>query len=233
VATFLELCADLAAQSGAIRPAPTTVIGQVGRQKLCVDWVRKAWVKIQNVSPYWSWLRAEFEGTLTIGDNSYTAAELSIATRFKEWIGDNGRGRGLSLYDPAIGRKDETELLQISYERWRRSYNFRTHDNARPTEWAIAPDGGIRFGSTPDKAYKVRGEYRKTPQVLAADTDVPECPDHFHDIIWHRGIMLMAETDEAVTSLQTSQVEYKQALADLSRDHLPQFTIGSSGPLDQ
>lgn len=233
MASFLELCADLARESGAINPAPVTVVGQTARQKQCVEWVKTAWVLIQNISPYWSWLRAEFEGTLTINDASYNAAELGIATRFSEWMNDTEPYRAFSIYDNSIGRADEGKIRQISYNAWKNSYDTGTHDAGRPQVWAEAPDGSIRFGPKPDKAYKVRGEYRKTPQVLAADTDQPEMPSRFHSAIWQRAIILMAASDEAVTALQTAQLEFGQNLTNMQRDCLPKFNVRAGGPMDR
>jgi len=234
MATFLELCADLARESGAIGPAPTTTVGALPRrQAQCVGWVRGAWIKIQNANPDWRFLRAEFEGDLVAGKNSYSPLDFGIAPRFAEWVQETPRAPALSLYNPAIGRKDEQWLRQLDYVQWRQSFDFGVHDAIRPTYWAIGYDNLLKIGQTPDKAYKVRGEYRKTPQVLAADTDVPEMPARFHDAIWQRAIMLMAESDEAPQSLQTAQMEFSNNYRDMARDLLPDITAAGSPPMDR
>jgi hypothetical protein len=234
MATFLSLCSDLARESGAINPAPPTVVlaGLSKRQVQCVSWVSAAWTAIQNVTPFWLWLRGEFEGTLTIGDNAYSPTDMGIATRFSQWVEDTEDRLVMSIYDPAIGRRDETRIRQIPWDAWKDRYDFGVDDNKRPIYWSIAPDNSLRFGSAPDKAYKVRGEYLKAPQVLVADTDVPEMPDRFHSAIWQRALILMSASDEAIPVLQTAQLEFMQNLTNMQRDCLPRITTHSQGPLD-
>lgn len=228
--TFLQLCVTLTEESGGAGRPPTSVVGQVGRQKKIVNWVRDAWVKVQNLSPYWRFLRGEFEKALTIGQTTYTADAWSIP-RFGEWLGDYGRTRTMSLYDPAIGRADQAYLRQVLWDQWRARYDFGTHAAQRPSEYAIASDGGLRLGAKPDKPYLLRGEYRKTPQILAADNDVPDMPGRFHDIIVRRAIMLMAESDEGAAALSTSSSEYLELKAQMERELLPAFTVRSERPI--
>jgi hypothetical protein len=224
VATFLSLCADLARESGAIGPAPITTVGPLpNRQAQCVGWVRGAWLSIQNSKGDWRFLRGEFIGDTVPGQASYTPAELGI-TNFAEWIGDDEHSPSVSMFDPDEGKARENWLRQISYDRWRQSFGFGVHDLARPTYWSVGYDDSLKLAQTPDKAYKIRGEYRMTPQVLVADTDVPLMPERFHSAIWQRAIMLMAESDEAVSSLQTAQFEYGETYRQMVRDLLPDIS---------
>lgn len=232
MATFLSLCADLARESGAIGPAPLTTVGTLPtRQAQCVGWIRGAWKSIQNSKGDWSFLRREYVGDTVPGQASYTPAELGI-TNFAEWIDDDERSPSVSLYDPLEGKARENWLRQISYDRWRQSFDFGVHDLARPTYWSVGHDASLKLGQAPDKAYKVRGQYRMTPQVLVADTDVPLMPERFHDAIWQRAIMLMAESDEAVQSLQTAQFEYGETYKQMVRDLLPSISAHST-PIDR
>ncbi len=217
MATFLELCERLAEESGGTGRAPVTVLSQVGRQKKIVNWVRDAWVKIQNERPDWFFLRAEFTATLTPSNASYSAASLSL-TRWGEWIGGH---RSFSLYDTAIGRTDESYLEQVPFETFRGRWDYLDPDENRPTEYAIAPDGTLRFGATPDDDYTIRGVYRKTPQILTANADVPDLPARFHDIIVSRAEMLMAKHDEAITALELASREYRELRTQMERDQLP------------
>jgi hypothetical protein len=232
MATFLSLCADLARESGAIGPAPLTTVGPLPtRQAQCVGWVRGAWTSIQNSKADWRFLRRSFIGDTVPGKASYTPAELGI-TDFAEWINQDDRSPNVALYDPLEGKARENWLRQITYDRWRQSFDFGVHDLARPTFWSVGYDDSLLLGQFPDKAYKIRGEYRMTPQVLAADTDVPLMPERFHSAIWQRAIMLMAESDEAVSSLQTAQFEYGQTYAQMVRDLLPSVSAQAI-PMDR
>lgn len=233
MATFLELCGSLARESGAVGTSPAAVTNQTGRQLKAVNWVITAWKLIQNVSAEWDFLRGDWSGTLTVGATTYTGASFSI-DRFAEFLGDRygetGLFRTVTLYDTDIGQEDESELVEIPFEAWRRCYDRGTHDAGRPTRYCIAPDGSIRFGAKPDKAYMVRGEYRKTPQILAVNDDEPDMPVRFHDIIVWRAIMLMADHDEAPPALSLAQGKYLEQMATMQRDLLPRIVM-AHGPL--
>lgn len=233
MATFLALCSTLAQESGAVGTAPAAVTGQTGRQAQCVGWIKRAWELIQNDSADWAWMQAEITAVaLTINDMSYSGSDLGIASRFACFRGDryteDGLYRPWTLYDNSIGQADETELTEISYEAWRRSYDRMTHDAQRPCYYALAPDNTIRFGPKPDIAYRVRGEYRKSIQVLAADADEPELPTRFHDIIVWRAVMLSAQSDEAGDAYQGALAKYTEMMMALQRDQLPEITIGGN-----
>lgn len=233
MSTFLQLCGLLATRSGAIGTAPTTVIGQTGRQAKCVDWIMNAWTLIQNDLPDASWMQAEVSAVaMTPSTLTYSSTALGVSSRFAEWKGDRKINaclyRPWTLYDPAIGQADETELRQISYEHWRTSYDRKTHDPARPIYYAFAPDETFRVGPKPDKAYMLRGEYRKTPQVLAADADVPELPSRFHDVIVWRGVMLIAGHDEADPAYNQASAKYGEMMMAIMRDCFPPITTGGN-----
>ncbi len=228
--TFLELCERVAEESGGSGRAPASVTGQVSRQKKIVNWTRDAWTKIQNLHTHWFFRRGEFEGVLVPNSGSYTAASWNIP-RFGDWLDTYGLNEPLSLYDPSIGQRDESKLNQLPWDRWKRRWDFGENDVNRPTEYAFTPAGGIRFGATPDAAYFVRGEYTKAPQILAANGDVPDMPEQYHDAIVRRAIMLMSEHDEAINALQLSSNEFRETLVTMEREQLPAFNSRAGRPL--
>lgn len=226
MSTFLELCADLTRESGAIGTAPAAVTAQTGRQLKCVEWIAAAWETIQNGRRDWTFLRSEFSKSLTIDQTAYIGGAGGWAlTRFGEFLGDRPTFLPTTIYLPADGQETETELRQIDFDTWRTRYDRSTHDAGRPHEYAIAPDRTIRFGSKPDAAYTVRGEYRKTGQVLAANGDIPDMPDRFHMIIVWRAIMMMADADEAVQALALARAKYAELYRAMVRDCTPGMSL--------
>jgi hypothetical protein len=197
VSTFLQLCAKLAQESGAIGAAPSSVTDQSGRQKKAVDWVRDAWLAIQNDLPDADFLQAEFEGSLVAETLRYTGASLDI-TNFARWVGS------ISLY-PAGDQSQERELKPLRYDSWRRTFDFGTHDAGTPCYWAVDAGNQLCVGPKPDAAYVIRGFYRRTPQELAANGDIPILPERFHDAIVHRAHMMLAASDEAWDAYKGAQ----------------------------
>lgn len=233
MATFLQLCARLTTRSGVIGTAPVAVTGQTGRQAKCVDWIEQAYEIIQSLHPDWSFLQGTWSSSLTIGQTTYTAAQLGIASRFGEWAGDrraSGRDfQPVTLYLTATGVSNEGPLREISFEQWMSTYDRGTQVAGRPLYYCRAPDDTLRFGPKPDAAYTARGQYRKAPQILAANGDIPECPDRFHDAIVYRAMMLADEDDEAPApvGMTRARLRYDDLLYAMRRDCLPRLTVGS------
>lgn len=225
MANFLDLCRDVAQESGTLAGGGfslATVTGATGRAGKIVGWTAKAWRSLQMERRDWQWMRRDFASPLTIGKARYTPAELGI-DRFGAWYEDRPGYQPLAVYDPAIGVADEGALPTIDYDDWRTRYARGSHDATRPTEYAISPNGDLCFGATPDKAYVVRGEYRVAAQILAEDTDIPEVSEEYHPAIVWEALRLMANADEAPASVASAASESMAARYKLDRDMLPKI----------
>jgi hypothetical protein len=226
MANFLQLCQDMARESGAIGAPPASVLNQTGRQAKCVNWVRDAWTQIQNDNPEWIFMRKSFTHALSIGSTSYSPASLGI-TSFQRWITDTPEYHPVTIYDPA-NQAGECEIPYIPYSSWRVSYDRGTHDPSKPVCWSIAPDNSLVVGPKPDIAYVLRGDYQRGPQVLAADGDVPIMPDQYHDIITYRAMMMLAGHDEAAAALNAARIRHDPILFNMERDLLPAIELGGN-----
>ena len=136
----------------------------------------------------------------------------------------------MSIYDPAVGRADENTLCQISYDKWRETYDRGVHDKQRPSYWAVSPENELLFGPTPDKVYNVRGKYRLKPQLLAADPDIPEMPEEYHNLIVGEALKLMARSDEAFQVLASYAPQYDRLRNPLVREQTPEIDLWAAGP---
>ncbi|MEO1169923.1 MAG: hypothetical protein AAFW97_14555 [Pseudomonadota bacterium] len=226
MSTFLELCQDVARQSGTLAGGialPTTV-GQSGRAEKIVDWVKSAWVDLQNERQDWRWMRRAFTADLSIGTQCYTAAALSI-DRHSAWVEDRSNYRPFTVYDGSIGQTDQREIRQIPYELWQRRWNRFAPSHQRPTEYAISPAREVCVGPPPDKAYKLTGEYRLAPQILAADESIPEMPDQFHKLITWGAMKLLAMSDESEPTYTFADAKFREMHYALCSDQLPQVDM--------
>jgi len=229
MATFLELCQDAARESSTIAGvAPTSVVGQEGRLAKFVYWVQQAWVKIQRSKRDWLWMQGEFSVTLIAGTARYSATGFSL-TRWSRWVLSFDK---VWLYDPDIGVSDEAALKPMDWNVYLAIYERGSQSELtdRPIHYAISPTGEICFGPKPDKAYPVRGPYRKNAQRLAANSDVPEMPEDFHEAIWQYALILMSEHDEGELHIAVNNRRYADVMQDLRFDQLPAVGIGA-GPL--
>lgn len=222
---FLRLSQRLAVESGTVGAGnqPISVDGQTGRLASIVEWVRQAYAEIQNERVSWRWLRAEFSAETTAGTARYTAAGWNLP-RFAEWV--DVTGDGMSIYRTADGQATEQSMREIPFEDWRRRFDRGAQQQGFPGQWSISPAGEFLVGPIPDDTYTIRGEYRKAPQILVANTDIPEMPERFHMAIVYRAMMLLAEYDEGGVAMATAARKYTEMMADLRRDQLPRVMIG-------
>jgi hypothetical protein len=234
---FLQLAQRVAQESGTVDGSAqlSSVVGQIGRLKSIVDWTADAWVQIQSERNAWRWMRREFSGKqTTAGTARYTAASWAI-TDWGNWITDRDCTlyRPFSIYKQSAGLADEGEILEIAWEEWRSKYRRGVQNQNRPTEYAISPQGEVCFGPIPDATYVVRGEYRKAPQVLSANDDVPDLPAQFHMVIVWRAILLLVQHDEADPGVQVSaKFQHDKLMSDLTRDQLLRHNLRlGGGPL--
>jgi len=227
---FLDLCRKAARDSGTLAGGGlsvfTTVEAASGRGGKIVGWVSDAWVNIQNEHDDWMWMQREFGHALTIGEMRYSAASLGV-DRLGKWITSGDCEWPFTIYEPT-SQADENPLRFIPYETWRARYARGAHDAGRPIEFSVSPQMEIVVGPKPDRAYVVSGEYVASPQVLAADTDIPEMPAQYHNVIVWEAIKLMSISDEAAFALQTSVGEYARIRDALSRDQRPKVRISYS-----
>lgn len=199
--------------------APITTARPSGREGNVIAWVAEAWEQIQNESAAWLWMRRRFSGSLTAGIATYTPHAFGL-DRWADWVVD----RDNFTFYPAGGQAQEAPLFYIAdYLDWQRRYDRGTQTPASPVAFSFSPAGEFCIGPVPDGAYVIRGDYRVTPQILAADTDVPEMPERFHKLIAWEACRLLAEQDEGELHIAVFLRRARQLRTALNRDQLPKI----------
>jgi|TARA_Y100000310_G_scaffold151285_1_gene150852 hypothetical protein len=228
MSTFLEICQKVARESGTISGVqPAAVTSQVGRLLEVVNWVIDAWHDIQSDRPNWLWMRKEFSDVTIASTAKYAATAWSL-TSFSRWVVEP---KVVTIYLTATGVSDEGELANITWATWRERYGRGTQTEDRPVEYAISPDGQFCLGPIPDAVYTISGEYYEGRQTLAADGDIPNMPERFHDAIVWKALMKLARRDENAEGKVDFEAEYTSIKEDLERDQLPQISISPSSTL--
>lgn len=232
---FLQLCQAVASDSGTVAGFSQlqSVADATGRSLLIVNWVRNAYLDIQNERDDWRWMRKSFEGTLTIDQMAYEAEDLDVdLTDVGIWLPDVPADdfRNLSIYESGE-QEQEGQLTQIAYSTFRQRYLLGVHEHNKPTEWAISPQNELLFGNKPDKAYIVRGEYVMEPEILdraAEDADeiIPLMPERYHGVIVQEALRLMMRSDEAYNQLAAVAQQYDRVRNALVRTQTPTMSFG-------
>ena len=221
---FLDLCRKVARDSGTISgDRPATVSNQPGRLGKIVHFVRDAWNEIQLDRDDWQWMEQEFSFTATPNVASYGAGNTGLGD-LARFIEDS-----VTLYDPVIGPADEGALQALNRRAFRARFQVGAQKSDRPVCVSLDGKGSLMLGPTPDKAFQVRGLYLKDPQNLIDDTDIPECPSRFHDVIAYRALMWLGEYDEDQMAVVRARRLYRNLRDDLVRSEAAPVRLGGKG----
>ena len=222
---LLQLVNQTRVECGVSGPALTTAQGQVGESGRMVSWTQQAWIDIQTSKEDWLFLREPFTFNLVADQYQYTATQAGL-TDFGNWKRDSFRAS-------SVGQdyKDEKLLNYMEWTTYRNLYRYANMRNttARPVVVSITPEKYLAFGSKPDQAYVIDGEYYTQPVTLSADSDEPIIPTRFHMAIVYRAMMYYAGYEAAPEVLARGDYEYRRLYSRMEIDQLP--TIISGPPL--
>jgi hypothetical protein len=229
MATYLELVKDVAFDGGTISDPSSiaTVQNATGRVLRVARWVTEAWIWVQNQHPHWRFKFGEFDGELILSTRAYDGGALGISSRFDTFVeGPTGR-HDLWMSDTTIGQSDEGRLIFMPFSDFREAFMFGNAqiNTGRPTHWTVSPDRRLLVNPIPDKEYRVRGVYRKAPQTLSADGDIPDMPEQYHEAIKWRALVLLGTFDEATTQLPIWQQNLFTVVQNMLVTELPKATV--------
>lgn len=237
MSTFLQICQDVhrILRVGDNRPgsAPTTVVGQVDELGDIVYFVNKAWLNLQMHHDDWRWMQGSVAVTLTPNVNIITVNNfLAQNDRFahvKPFVAMS-RQPYATVRD---GGSSSNPSINCYYIPWLEFTGFYTRSpapaSARPMHFSEAPNRAVRLypapnEPTPGNAWIFSTPCRLTPQTLAADSDVPEMPAEYHDIIvwWAVDLFCRSRSNMGPLSIEAKR-EVNRQLSRLAADQLPEF----------
>ncbi|MEM7528837.1 MAG: hypothetical protein AAF416_14360 [Pseudomonadota bacterium] len=229
--TLLELLQRASDESGmGGRAVFTTAQSLTGRQADIVNWVKRAWRRLQNEHDDWFWMRGEYSGSVASDTRRYASSALGdagLTSRFADWIfsPDERQPSGVTIYLTATGQTDERPLIWRDWD-WFWRYRM-TGEHALvsdyPVEFTISPGREIVLYPTPNDAYTLRGQFHRSPQELTLDSDEPEMPVRFHDLVWMGALHYWGTSAESLQQTAVWRADYNDLLADLRRDQLPRI----------
>ena len=192
--------------------APAAVTGQTGRAADLVRWAIEAWNDIQrDKDGRWKWMRSDFTLDTVADTQSYTFANCTdvgdavAISRFRAWDADFENQP--FIYLVADGRASERELPVEPWTEFRNLYVRASHTSAPPSQLSVDYADKLFLGPTPDLVYRITGQYWKSNQILAEDTDVPEMPADYHMLIVYRALVKYGYNVVAQEILARAQTE--------------------------
>jgi hypothetical protein len=222
---LLQLVNQTRVECGVSGPTLASAQNLTGESARILAWVQQAWIDVQTSKEDWLFLREPFEFNTVAQQWEYTPANAGL-TNFGNWKRDSFRASSVNnLY------RDEQLMNYMDWTTYRNLYRYANMRNtyARPVVVSITPNKDLAFGSTPDQAYTIVGEYYTQPVTLSADTDIPGIPDRFQMIIVYRAMMYYAGYESAAEVLARGDFEYRRLYSRMEIDQLP--TIVSGPPL--
>lgn len=222
---LLQLVNQARVECGVSGPALTTAQSQTGESGRMVSWVQQAWIDLQTSKEDWLFLRSPFTFNTVASQFQYTAANAGL-TDFGNWKRDSFRCSSVGQ-----SYRDEQLMNYMDWTTFRNLYRYANMRNttARPVVVSITPEKDLAFGSTPDIAYVIDGEYYTQPVSLTADADTPGIPDRFQMAIVYRAMMYYAGYEAAPEVLSRGDFEYRRLYSRMEIDQLP--TLVSGPPL--
>jgi hypothetical protein len=212
---FLELVQMTVQQSGTIQGVrPATVAGQVDRLKQFVDFVREAYLDIQNSHRAWRWLNSRFVGQTVASQRFYLGTDFLDErdnipiTRFSQWgfKGDMSDA-GLSMYDAVKGPQEEGPLRFLDTDTFYETQGRGVQTPGKPQFYSI-------------------DRYRKSAQMLTLDGDIPEMPVDFHTVIKDAALCYLEAFDEG-PRIPVYRLRMLPNWSMLESHQLPHVTWGS------
>jgi hypothetical protein len=216
---FLQLCQRTARECSVSGVGPPTVINQIGELSRIVNWVATALNDIETAHPDWGWMKKDVSFPTIAGQGQYTPAQTGIAAdTFGMWEMTRWRN-----YVTTVGNISEIDMLAVSYDDWRDSYNFGAtrYTQSRPMVVAVAPDQSLCLGVIPADGYTITGEYFRAPEILAADADLPDLPVQFHMMIVYKAMMYYGGYEAAPEVYNRGELEFGKMMARLDALRLP------------
>lgn len=238
MATFLQICKDVhrLVRSDNNEPGtyPISVSGQTFTLADIVFCVQKAWRKIQMHHADWLWMRGSVSVTLTAGVNVVNVANFRTQqARFQEivpYVAESDR-RYVNIRDNNAVNAADNRCYFVEWQEFSGWWTRRPLPaNALPFFFSEQPNRSIQLypaPSTPASGgnWLLTTGCRFTVQDLVADTDEPEMPPEFHDLITWVAVDLFCASRSNLSSLRVDAKEAaREWMFKLAANQLPEMT---------
>jgi len=217
--------------------AITTTVGQTGHLGRIVNYVKQAWIEVQNLHQHtglsWRWMRVGFTLTTVDSQAEYSYGDGAIVddltatqiARFRNWM-IKDYDDPPKIYLQSAGEGTEGWLTYIDWNDFKYLFRIGTQNDAFPAYITINPQNQIVLGPTPNGVYVISGDFMRGAQVFQADNDVPDLPESFEDVIMYRALSKYGLNRNAIEAITAGEDGYATYLGALEGDQLSEIPIG-------
>jgi hypothetical protein len=123
---------------------------------------------------------------------------------------------------------DRRRLRWVDYEEFQQLANTNTGFFGDPIAVTETPDGTFDFYPRPIREYRLWFTYTRVPQQLVDETDEPEMPPEYHELIVYRTLMYYADYDEKPQVFSRAERRYDLYKNRLNVNKLPDLQWGAN-----
>ena len=212
------------------------MVGNAGRFEDYAAWLSQSYVDIQNRrNCHWRWLRRTFTISTTSGVGTYAfgactdVIDAAPISRFNSWrINDPEDPPKLFLASSGVGT--ENRLIWQEWDWFKHLYEIGTQNNGYPAHVTSNPQDKLQLGPKPNGVYTVTGDYWRSPQIMADDSDpntaTPEMPVQFHKLIVYEAMIHYGFQQVANEVLARAERFTSRLTRQLENNQFPKFKQG-------
>lgn len=237
MSTYLQLCQGVCREAGIAQgeAAISAVTGNSGDLQRIVKWVAGEWVEIQNMhGGSWRWLRRTASVNTTASDGEYEygdftdATDAAVISRFNRWSIENPRDFA-KCYLTSGGQGSEYWLNFIPWNDFKSIYKIGSGASVTgaPAHITIDPNNNIHLGPIPDDTYTITLDYYMSPQSLSANSDTPECPSQFHDVIMWKAVARYGYYKLKKEAIASGEAKSSKLLRQMQMNQMPRIALGA------
>ena len=218
---YLQLTQALKRETGLSGGGPASVVTATGDDARLFNWINWAWRDIQLMHESWLWRRGAALGQYATMEaaSSLIAPGFGLSD-FADWKPESTEYKP-SAWRVTDGQQAEMPLKFLTWDEFRSRFVAGVHSAGGLQFWSINPSGQMWVGPTPDSAHMIRADYIKDVQDLTADTDIPQMPTRFHNLIVWRALIEYGGYDAASEVFQRADRNYAMGMPALLQAQLP------------
>ena len=158
-------------------------------------------------------MRTTVDFFTVVGQSTYTIAEIfgPSFTRFGRWNTDF-----FFVYDGTTS----TPIRFVEYDVWIFDH-INDSVNTNISTFTVDPSNNSLLFSKPDQIYTIKTSYYKSKQILAVDSDIPELPEDYHNVIIYDAVARYALNVSLGAVYQLYSQKFVELYDDLVRSQLP------------